>query len=143
MVLMIVAGLISMNLSAQKSINTHELQKFSNTLFRSTEQIVAAFTRSTAKSEVFDEDIRLEDWMMDLNQWAVSMDNKVPAVKSIKTEGEEHLEEDLDFEEWMFKTDWLEEKDTISSDPEMEMEGWMMNPFEWTNTYCANTSGRK
>ncbi len=151
MVLIVVAGLIPLNLFAQKSINNYEIQKFTDNLFRSTEDIISAFTRTNSAEMNFDEDVELEDWMMDLDQWRISLDSgsvvkedDVPEPVKITDEPgiSQPAVDDL-FEDWMFRTDWLKAQGPSAMDDELEFEPWMMKPFNSSaNMYCANNEDR-
>ncbi len=138
--MLIVAGLISLNLHAQKSFNNYEFQKFTNNLFKSTDQIIMAFSKVAVEEKSFDEKIELEDWMSDLDEWVISLESGSGTKESLTNESETFKEEDLKFEDWMFNTDWLKEAENIAGDKEMELEEWMMNLKEWNTVYCENNT---
>ncbi|HYW95247.1 MAG TPA: hypothetical protein VE870_06655 [Bacteroidales bacterium] len=142
-IFVLAAGLITMNLLAQKSIRTYEIQKFTNNLFKSTEQIMLAFANNTSDELAFDEDIELEDWMTDLTKWVTTIDSGLNMKESILSETKKVIEEEMVFEDWMFQTDWLNDENSSAIDEDLVLENWMMSPFNQNEYYSDNTSGRK
>ena len=140
---LIAAGMISLNLQSQKSINNFEFQKFTDNLIKSTDQIMNAFAESVNTSNTFDEEIVLEDWMMDLDKWVISMDSGSAMSTGSYLENENFTEEDLKFEDWMFTTDWIKKEGSTEPDIQLNFEDWMLNPFEWSTLYCDVKIGRK
>ncbi len=136
-VVLVVAGMISVTLYSQKSITSYELQKFTTSLFSSTEQIMKAFAGNTSADLFFEEEIEFEEWMMDLNKWIISIDTGSVTKKAAGPETGEVLDEEMHFEDWMFRTDWVKDIKTSAIDEEMEFEDWMMRPFDWVEMYTG------
>lgn len=128
-VMLVMAGMISINLYSQKSIGNYELQKISSNLFSSTEEIMRAFAGHSSVDLFFEEELEFEGWMIDLKRWIMSIDTGSAIQNIMDAEAGAVLEEEIIFEDWMFQINWGDYIPT--SDEEIELEQWMMNPFEW------------
>ncbi len=139
----LIALSISAGLFSQKSVLKYEIQQFTNNVFSSTEEILSAFSFSYEETMI-EEDVRFEDWMMDLEKWATKMDSmtKKDEKETLNSKEVEFTEDQIDFESWMFDSNWLNEskhfnhseKKEINTESELQLEAWMSKPGEWSVT---------
>jgi len=126
--LILVALLFSSGIFAQKSFKQFEIKNVSDKLIRSSSDIIADIT-STFRTDVFiEKQISLEDWMMDLEEFATDYE-------SISTnENSESLyfeEPKMEMEDWMMEPDWDYIKDDNFKEAVLTLENWMCCPWNW------------
>jgi hypothetical protein len=100
-----------------------------------------------SSEEAFETEQAVEDWMLNLSDWAKKVDT-FASKDSFETETELEIEdwmidpdheiwdcneEEQEIEEWMCNVNhysWNE----VSAEEEYEIEAWMTNPAEWLKT---------
>lgn len=114
-----ILGILSAPVFSQKSLNP----TISNFLNRSTSEIYKA-VKSVSENVIFEAPLVMEDWMMET--WTDNTDS----ASVLSAPEAEQAEESLEFEDWMFRTDWMKTNEKQEGpDKTLELESWMMNPF--------------
>jgi hypothetical protein len=119
-------SMASTGLFAQKSLN-EDFRNFTANIFRSTEEIAASVLKID-EMPLVEQELKFGDWMIELDAWGRTIDT---ASAGSAKETDSFEQEELNFEDWMLKTNWLEPANSEKTDPEMELESWMMNPCSW------------
>jgi len=131
-------------LHAQKSLNRLEIQDLSGIILKGMKEISIALEIQKEISVVMEEEIILEDWMMNLEKWAKSLDssdvNKNNSASSLQ-EQDMIYESELELEGWMLNswkvnaTDKEQMVKNSSFDEELELESWMTSPAFWVEKH--------
>lgn len=147
--LIIVLGMLTLNIAAQKSFNDFTLANLSTTLNhtagylriqsymaerpvitdQNTMEIEDWMTRPAdwnklglpAESSSFENEISLEDWMLTPATWNTSKNEVM--VDDVNFE-----EQEMILEDWMMNTNWSE---NTRMEEELELESWMFDAASW------------
>lgn len=126
--LSILAIIISTGMFAQKSLNTFDLKQYASDLFQTTAEIITEMNKVKEKRAFYEEEIRMEEWMINLEQWAEKTDSFGNSGNKENKIGEVILEERFELENWMMDLkEWKCPEKEIFTEEEMDLEQWMYN----------------
>ena len=126
--ILLVALLISSGLFAQKSLNYFEVKNVSNEILRSSYDILAEIKSAFETDFFFEEPIKLEEWMLDLNLFAKDSKDECTSVENNMIT---NFEDSQDIEDLMMETDWNYILNENFKDEVLKLEKWMCCPDEW------------
>ena len=125
MIILLIFSFVSLNLYSQFSFDKNELISFNNEIVSvSNDDITNVFRHLTMAEQYFvEESIDMEDWMLEPSGWLLNSNNEISIFNEVFNET------DLNFENWMFDTQWL--SSDLNIEDELKYEPWMFSPLKW------------
>jgi hypothetical protein len=117
----------SLAAEAQRTLKSEDFDQLSYIINVKKDKLITIIFSSAVSNEVMEKDIKFENWMADLDEWAGKADSG-----SYKAhEMERFFEQEMSFEDWMFEKD-LTKKESLKKNEPQKLESWMHSPADWT-----------
>jgi len=130
-----IAIFFSIGIFAQNSIGNYDIKSLSANLIKSSDNILSAYKNSVATDFFYEDQINLEEWMINLEEFATGISSSLIEISEpTLSEADLNLiftEEELILEDWMICSDWDSNDGDYFYEEALQMEKWMCCPREW------------